>query len=58
MEFLDNRQFKYHIDLDNLTIGPDIGAVCVSRPTNPTGNVLTDDEITRLRTMTRVAVCR
>jgi valine--pyruvate aminotransferase len=44
--------------LDNLTIGPDIGAVCVSRPTNPTGNVLTDDEITRLRTMTRVAVCR
>ncbi len=55
MEFLDNRQFKYHIDFDNLTIGPDIGAVCVSRPTNPTGNVLTDDEITRLRTMTRAA---
>jgi len=55
MEFLDNRQFKYHIDFDNLSIGPDIGAVCVSRPTNPTGNVLTDDEIARLRTMTRAA---
>ncbi|HML75468.1 MAG TPA: valine--pyruvate transaminase [Anaerohalosphaeraceae bacterium] len=55
MEFLDNRQFKYHIDFDNLNIGPDIGAVCVSRPTNPTGNVLTDDEIARLRTMTRAA---
>lgn len=55
MEFLDNRQFKYHIDFDTLSIGPEIGAVCVSRPTNPTGNVLTDDEIARLRTMTRAA---
>lgn len=55
MEFLDHRQFKYHIDFDKLTIGPDIGAVCVSRPTNPTGNVLTDDEIARLRKMTRAA---
>ncbi len=55
MELLDHRQFKYHIDFDALKIGPDIGAVCVSRPTNPTGNVLTDDEIARLRTMTRAA---
>ena len=29
-------------------IGDDIGAMCVSRPTNPTGNVLTDDEIDSL----------
>jgi valine--pyruvate aminotransferase len=26
----------------------EVGAICVSRPTNPTGNVLTDDEIARL----------
>jgi valine--pyruvate aminotransferase len=26
-----------------------IGAICFSRPTNPTGNVVTDDEVSRLR---------
>ncbi|MDP7094551.1 MAG: aminotransferase class I/II-fold pyridoxal phosphate-dependent enzyme, partial [Gammaproteobacteria bacterium] len=31
-----------------LAIGDDIAAVCVSRPTNPSGNVLTDGEIDRL----------
>ena len=40
--------FKYAVDFDNLGIGPDTGALCVSRPTNPTGNVLTNDEIKRL----------
>ncbi len=40
-----DHEFKYHVDFDELNIGDDIGAVCVSRPTNPTGNVLTDDEI-------------
>jgi valine--pyruvate aminotransferase len=45
---LDPPFFKYHIDFDNLNITDDIGAICVSRPTNPTGNVLTDTEIERL----------
>ena len=27
----------------------DVGALCVSRPTNPTGNVLTDAELEQLR---------
>jgi len=40
--------FKYNVDFDALDIADDIGAICVSRPTNPTGNVLTDDEIIRL----------
>ncbi|WP_413113694.1 valine--pyruvate transaminase [Thaumasiovibrio sp. DFM-14] len=48
IEFLDNRQFKYHVDFSQLSIGDDIGAICVSRPTNPTGNVLTNEEITKL----------
>ncbi|MBX3424744.1 MAG: valine--pyruvate transaminase [Pirellulales bacterium] len=48
VELLEDRQFKYRIDFDALTIGDDVGAICVSRPTNPTGNVLTDDEIARL----------
>ena len=32
-------------------VGDDIGAICVSRPTNPPGNVLTDDEIARLKSL-------
>ena len=31
-----------------MTVTDDIAAICVSRPTNPTGNVLTDEEIARL----------
>ncbi len=48
-EFIDDHTFKYHIDFDALEIGDDISAICVSRPTNPTGNVLTNDEIEQLR---------
>ncbi len=48
METLDNGLFKYHVDFDALQVGDDIGAICVSRPTNPTGNVLTDEEILKL----------
>ena len=45
--------FKYHVDFDNLNIGSDIGVICVSRPTNPTGNVLTDDEMNRLAALAK-----
>jgi len=48
IEFISEDMFKYHIDFDRLVIGDDIGAVCVSRPTNPTGNVVTDGEIEEL----------
>lgn len=41
-------EFKYRVDFDQLEVTPDIAAICASRPTNPTGNVLTDDEIARL----------
>ena len=40
--------FKYHIDFGNPAPGPDIAALCVSRPTNPSGNVISDDELRRL----------
>lgn len=43
-----DHEFKYLVDFDKLEITQDIGAICVSRPTNPTGNVLTDQEITTL----------
>lgn len=41
-------EFKYRVDFDALEVTDDIAAICVSRPTNPTGNVLTDEEISRL----------
>jgi valine--pyruvate aminotransferase len=41
--------FKYRIDFDRLKITPDIAAVCLSCPTNPTGNVISDAEVARLR---------
>ncbi|MGM8886719.1 valine--pyruvate transaminase [Psychrobacter sp. 1U2] len=45
--------FKYRVDFEALENLPAlkegrIGAICCSRPTNPTGNVLTDEEMARL----------
>lgn len=45
--------FKYRVDFDTLKNLPalqqgKIGAICCSRPTNPTGNVLTDEEMAQL----------
>jgi valine--pyruvate aminotransferase len=48
IESIDEHTFKYYIDFDRLDIAEDIGAICVSRPTNPTGNVLTNAELERL----------
>ncbi len=48
---LDDQQFKYQIDFDKLEQilkQENIGVICVSRPTNPTGNVITDDELEKL----------
>lgn len=48
IEMLPEGQFKYHVDFEHLQIGDDTGLICVSRPTNPTGNVITDQELLRL----------
>lgn len=45
---IGDHDFKYGVDFENLVVDDDIAAICVSRPTNPTGNVLTDEEISRL----------
>jgi len=41
-------RFKYHVDFSNLDPGPDIAAMCVSRPTNPSGNLISDSELAQL----------
>ncbi|WP_309398090.1 valine--pyruvate transaminase [Cerasicoccus maritimus] len=51
IEELPDGMFKYHVDFNNLPWDDSIAAVCVSRPTNPTGNVLTDSEIRRLHAL-------
>ncbi|MDG0992175.1 MAG: valine--pyruvate transaminase [Luminiphilus sp.] len=49
IDLLPNRQFKYRVDFESLQLNQSHGAVCVSRPTNPTGNVITDREMDQLR---------
>lgn len=53
IELLDDGFFKYHVDFDELKITSETGALCVSRPTNPTGNVISDEELTKLDTLAR-----
>ena len=50
--------FKYRVDFPALENLPElqngqIGAICCSRPTNPSGNVLTDSEMARLDELAR-----
>ena len=51
VELIGDHQFKYHIDFERLRVTSDVAAMCVSRPTNPTGNVLTNEEIDRLESL-------
>ena len=53
IEQLDNRMFKYHVDFEQLQVDDSVAAICVSRPTNPTGNVLTDKEVAELDRLAR-----
>ena len=56
-EYYDDRTFKYKLDTEAveayLSEHPEVGAIAVSRPTNPSGNVLTDSEINRLSSLAR-----
>ena len=48
IEITGPHRFKYGINFEKLRVTPDIRALCVSRPTNPSGNVITDAEMQRL----------
>ena len=52
-EELDRHLFKYKVDFKNLPLSDDTAAIAVSRPTNPTGNVLTDDELAELAALAK-----
>lgn len=53
IELLPEGLFKYHIDFERLTLEEDVGALCLSRPTNPTGNLVTEDELNHLDALAR-----
>ncbi|MBU2897603.1 valine--pyruvate transaminase [Vibrio hepatarius] len=53
INILDNGLFKYHVNFEELKVDKSIAAICASRPTNPTGNVLTDKEIQKLDKLAR-----
>ncbi len=55
LEVLSGHRFKYHVDFDRISVADDVAAICVSRPTNPSGNVLTNDELHRLASIARMA---
>lgn len=48
IELLPDGFFKYHVDFTQLNITEETGALCISRPTNPTGNVISDEELAQL----------
>jgi len=48
IDMLGDQVFKYRVNFDDLKVSEKTAAFCVSRPTNPTGNVLTDNEISQL----------
>lgn len=45
--------FKYSVDFESIKLNETCGALCVSRPTNPTGNVVTDSELAQLSSMAK-----
>ena len=55
IELMDDSLFKYHVDFTQLRVTEQTAALCVSRPTNPTGNVLTDDEVEHLDQIAQAA---
>jgi valine--pyruvate aminotransferase len=48
LELRGEHTFKYAIDFDHLEVGPDHAAIAISRPTNPSGNVVTNAEVEAL----------
>ncbi|NET66706.1 MAG: valine--pyruvate transaminase [Moorea sp. SIO1G6] len=44
----EQHRFKYRPDFSQLKISQETGCVIVSRPCNPTGNVITDEEVIKI----------
>ncbi|MDR2214068.1 MAG: valine--pyruvate transaminase, partial [Pseudomonadales bacterium] len=53
LELLANQEFKYQIDFDALKLDEHCAGLCLSRPTNPSGNVVSTAELARLDALAR-----
>lgn len=53
IDILEDHIFKYRVDFSQLDPDDTVGALSVSRPTNPSGNVLTDEEMRHLDEIAR-----
>jgi valine--pyruvate aminotransferase len=53
IQLLEDGLFKYQVDFERLEVASNTGLICVSRPTNPSGNVLTDAECQQLDAIAR-----
>ncbi len=53
IELIGDDLFKYKIDFSALDIQSDTAALCISRPTNPTGNMVSDSELNQLSELAR-----
>ena len=51
----DSLFYKYRVNFEALTVNSECGAICISRPTNPTGNVITDNELAKLSLLAKKA---
>lgn len=45
--FIGDHEFKYHINFDEFDL-TDVGVIIFSRPCNPSGNILSDDETQKI----------
>ncbi len=56
IDLLPDRQFKYGVDLTEFSVDSETtGAVCLSRPTNPSGNVVSDEELSQVASRCKAA---
>lgn len=53
IEITGKHSFRYKIDFTNLQLTNDISAICITRPSNPTGSIVTDDEIQQLHNLAK-----
>jgi len=48
IDLLPEHQFKYQVNFADLHLSDDIAALCVSRPTNPSGNIISNADMQKL----------
>ncbi len=57
VEVSGERRFRYHIDFEAVSRTENIAAICLSRPTNPSGNCLDEGDLARLLKEAEVRDC-